>query len=134
MERRALPIARREMTRRRGAYARFLGLGLASMVVAVVALVVWVVYVFGIVDHAVLDISTDAVPSMVALGRARSELWTMETALAERLEGASGDERFQKERIALARHRIADFLEQYRVFSTFPGERELWPEIDDHLA
>src|SRR5262249_33295448 len=78
------------------------------------------------------EISEDAIPSMLALADARSELRLVHSSLEDILD-VDGELPHAEVQLQRARHALADDLASYRALPVFPEESGLWAELErDH--
>lgn len=117
----------------RATHARFLALALVSLVLATAAVIGSALYVYAAFGRVAAEISEDAIPSMLVLADARSELRLVHESMEEILD-EGGELPHAEVQLERARHALADDLERYRALPSFPEEVALWPELERHHA
>jgi signal transduction histidine kinase len=114
----------------RGGHRRFLVLALAALSLALAAVVASSFIVAGVLRETVVEMSRDAVPAMVTLSQARTDLRDAQRSLSDVARSANSSasrSRGAAERAIVTLH---GNIGRYQGLPAFPGERELWPDVE----
>jgi signal transduction histidine kinase len=116
-----------------GAYRRFLVLSLGSLVLSLAAIVVSSLAVSRVLHQAVSDIARNAVPSMARLADARSDLREVRRSLADVIRGAAAESPPDPAEVRRSLADLGQDIRSYKEMPPFPGESELWAELDANV-
>lgn len=115
-------------------YARFLGLAVAALLVALLTVVVSTYYVSNVLGGAARDLSGNAAPSIVALDEADAALHAAEHGLNAQLRSGQPPDAAERAATNAALRELSQAVERYTKLPAFPGESAMWIDLRSGLA